>query len=94
MNINMVRQLRRIRCFKNTAPYLVYVNSNYFSLDIQHYLPSKLCASGVIFPTAMTKPVLVFALIVRDFSKTVAVEGLQLKLRYLTNANQYREPSI
>jgi hypothetical protein len=62
ITMSTVRQLRRIRCFKNTAPYLVYVHSNYFSLDIQHSLPSKLCASGDIFPTAMTKPFLVFVL--------------------------------
>jgi hypothetical protein len=42
----------------------------------------------------MTKPVLVLALIAKDSSKIVAVEELQLKLRNLTNANQYREPSI
>ena len=33
--------LNSISCFKNTAPYFVYVSSNYFSLDIQPYLPSE-----------------------------------------------------
>jgi hypothetical protein len=46
------------------------------------------------FSQAMTKPLLVFTLIERDFSKIVTVEELQRKLRDLTTANQYREPSI